>query len=852
MSKKLRDFIELLSKDVERRDDVDVGSYVTWLRRRIILLRNIDTLPVKQIIRHASHEQCSRDDLLVKQGKQRDSSEHLRFFVILRGSVSIYVNPLKMQGEPRRRSNSSFEHVLYAASLGDRYLGEPRLASGASRRTSQSVVSQPYGALTEHSESDASDSDSNSINGKKTPLEKVDTVNTEKSEEDSATPGESRLDLENVSREQTATPKSKTSKASKGSRRTIRGKLGNFVVKYEKGKYFDEESLLDVDGVYNATVVVDEDSDLMLLNEDIFNEFVKEHHEKEATTMSNFVDLHPFFSSLPLHTRGVLQISLKNEHYEAGKYIVKQGDHIHKLAFLVSGSAEVIIEPSQHKSQYPDYWPFEANSDVYYKECDWLRESRKRFYSRKYEYAGEVSRRTAREAVGKRPEISVCAVQNREVIGITEIMLKLHTHMSSLRCLHDCDVYTLSLKPFRRTVKRFPNIGDMIWSYIHMKLQYRLDNSLGDQVPLLYALKVLVERKIREKTTRAAVTLNVERMRQREHEMLELLGWFKQDKSSLAPHFDPKAIGYKERMKDKARLRKSIRDRTVEFGSPHKQYVRTGCMAAIKIDREPRSLLQLRDPLCELMLKLRMEGTFVSSQKELEEMIMRFSVTPAFIDYDVSQQASRVVDEEYNLLRYRRHGNRLVTNFAKMLAKRDPRMLLKEKNDHSILMEDSALSDGDELDDIPEEEYMFERFNQAFTSTRPPTFATIHRSRPTTFRTQKSRPTTNKSMASTNTYKTLQFDRRSVTPNTLDHRIRAFHFKYGGTESEVDQLPIMKNHRDVEINPEEPPMPGGKVFVTTLPCVSCKKNVLLKNHTHIRCQMLHELPMNKVKGDPPF
>ncbi|WAQ95048.1 hypothetical protein MAR_007519 [Mya arenaria] len=739
MSKKLRDFIELLSKDVERRDDVDVGSYVTWLRRRIILLRNIDTLPVKQIIRHASHEQCSRDDLLVKQGKQRDSSEHLRFFVILRGSVSIYVNPLKMQGEPRRRSNSSFEHVLYAASLGDRYLGEPRLASGASRRTSQSVVSQPYGALTEHSESDASDSDSNSINGKKTPLEKVDTVNTEKSEEDSATPGESRLDLENVSREQTATPKSKTSKASKGSRRTIRGKLGNFVVKYEKGKYFDEESLLDVDGVYNATVVVDEDSDLMLLNEDIFNEFVKEHHEKEATTMSNFVDLHPFFSSLPLHTRGVLQISLKNEHYEAGKYIVKQGDHIHKLAFLVSGSAEVIIEPSQHKSQYPDYWPFEANSDVYYKECDWLRESRKRFYSRKYEYAGEVSRRTAREAVGKRPEISVCAVQNREVIGITEIMLKLHTHMSSLRCLHDCDVYTLSLKPFRRTVKRFPNIGDMIWSYIHMKLQYRLDNSLGDQVPLLYALKVLVERKIREKTTRAAVTLNVERMRQREHEMLELLGWFKQDKSSLAPHFDPKAIGYKERMKDKARLRKSIRDRTVEFGSPHKQYVRTGCMAAIKIDREPRSLLQLRDPLCELMLKLRMEGTFVSSQKELEEMIMR------------------------------------------------------------ILMEDSALSDGDELDDIPEEEYMFERFNQAFTSTRPPTFATIHRSRPTTFRTQKSRPTTNKSMASTNTYKTLQFDRRSVTPNTLDHRIRAFHFKYGGTESEVDQLPIMKNHRDVEI-----------------------------------------------------
>ena len=47
---------------------------------------------------------------------------------------------------------------------------------------------------------------------------------------------------------------------------------------------------------------------------------------------------------------------------------------------------------------------------------------------------------------------------------------------------------------------------------------------------------------------------------------------------------------------------------------------------------------------------------------------------------------------------------------------------------------------------------------------------------------------------------------------------------------------------------ENEPIGGGKVFVTTMPCVSCRKNVHLKNHSHVRCQMLHTLPMHKIKG----
>lgn len=43
MSRKLKDFVELMSQDCNARDITEMGSYVTWLRRRITVLKSIDT-----------------------------------------------------------------------------------------------------------------------------------------------------------------------------------------------------------------------------------------------------------------------------------------------------------------------------------------------------------------------------------------------------------------------------------------------------------------------------------------------------------------------------------------------------------------------------------------------------------------------------------------------------------------------------------------------------------------------------------------------------------------------------------------------------------------------------------------
>lgn len=269
------------------------------------------------------------------------------------------------------------------------------------------------------------------------------------------------------------------------------------------------------------------------------------------------------------------------------------------------------------------------------------------------------------------------------------------------------------------------------------------------------------------------------------------------------------------------------------FPGPQKEFFRRGCLAAVKTDREPMSLHKLRDPMNEILLRLRMEGTFVSDEKELEELLLRLSVTPVEEFMDIRTQASKVTDEEYRRLRYRRYGNRLVRNFVKMVNTRDPRHLLgaREKTIISSALLDEVISEYGEEDE-DEFSVLYEDDSQFCDE--------VYNAR--------TRPTTYKSKATTDTYKSLQFDRRSVTPGTLNMRIKDFHTKLGGSEAEVLNLPVMKNHRDLEFDLDNEPVRGGKVFVTTMPCVSCRKNVHLKNHSHVRCQMLHTLPMKKVKG----
>jgi hypothetical protein len=50
---------------------------------------------------------------------------------------------------------------------------------------------------------------------------------------------------------------------------------------------------------------------------------------------------------------------------------------------------------------------------------------------------------------------------------------------------------------------------DLIRAYVMMKLRFRLDNSIGDQVPLVQSLYIKVQNLVREQSFKGNNTLNL-------------------------------------------------------------------------------------------------------------------------------------------------------------------------------------------------------------------------------------------------------------------------------------------------------------------------------------------------------
>lgn len=207
-----------------------------------------------------------------------------------------------------------------------------------------------------------------------------------------------------------------------------------------------------------------------------------------------------------------------------------------------------------------------------------------------------------------------------------------------------------------------------------------------------------------------------------------------------------------------------------------------------------------------------------------------------------------MTEEEINLLHYRRRGNKLVRRFLHLLSHKGRRTPLTKEETliSNILLEHYQSGDDTDEERLPVTEEMAADSSLTRAQSGLTNFDNPHL-RGKSGRTPFDGWRTRKSIASS--YRTYQFDRRSITPSALEAKIRNFHYKYGGKDSDINTLPDLRVYDEFEA--DEPPVPGGKVFVTTVPCMSVCKNVHIKNHKHERCQMLDALPMSKVRVRSP-
>ncbi|KAK3108775.1 hypothetical protein FSP39_015348 [Pinctada imbricata] len=277
-----------------------------------------------------------------------------------------------------------------------------------------------------------------------------------------------------------------------------RSKYGKYIVTYDAGKSFGEVALVKRESFRNASIIADEDVDLLVIGQDLFNRSLKADQEKEFEEISRFIDRHPFFHSMPNRLKKLLEMSLRRKTYIFESVIVRQGDPVTGLQFILNGQANVTIEPHKHPKQYKHLWPFEAGVDIYSIEFEHLREARRQAILRQYEdpsvwetYPEEVTIRIeegypAIEKRMKEKHVLLCSVQKHEVIGDIELLMNLDTHVQTITCTANTDVFILDTKNFDRVVgKKNAATLDIMKEHLKNKLNTRMNMKQGELIPFL-------------------------------------------------------------------------------------------------------------------------------------------------------------------------------------------------------------------------------------------------------------------------------------------------------------------------------------------------------------------------------
>ncbi|XP_062574423.1 uncharacterized protein LOC134236258 [Saccostrea cucullata] len=545
---------QIITRPRVLRSDPELEMLVDFFRKKSPLLQNLDKNILMDIGRNCTYHKCTRDDIIIKQGEKGDA-----FYIILNGTVSVYIDP-RMTGEdeggyltPARRKT-------------------PSPAPSSVPATPEPVQFDPSGPKGTHA---------------------LETLAEEEEDEN----------------EETKKVKVLRKPAPKKLAVLDRSKFGKLIVSYGPGKSFGEVALVKRDSFRNASIIADEDVDLLVIGQDLFDRSLKSDHEREFAEINNFIESHPFFCHMPNKLKKLLEMSLRRETFIFDTVMVKQGDPVIGLHFILKGQANVIVEPHKHQKQYSHLWPFEAGIDIYSVEFEHLREARRQAILRKYEDPAVwetkseelVIRRTegyaAVEKRMKERHIDLCSIQEREVIGDIEILNNLSTYMHTVKCTANTEVFILDTKNYERIVgKRNTTTIDIMREHVKAKLETRMNMKQGHLVPFLQFLHFKMTEESLPQSKPLPPLKTSKTLPDRDTMLQQLLQWFKDGKSTIVEPFTPGAVFYKELMKEKAAARK---DRPPP--------VKTSVALTLRANRrnqpprKPRSLMEIRESLRQMM-----------------------------------------------------------------------------------------------------------------------------------------------------------------------------------------------------------------------------------------------------------
>ncbi|KAL5007520.1 hypothetical protein ScPMuIL_016326 [Solemya velum] len=299
-------------------------------------------------------------------------------------------------------------------------------------------------------------------------------------------------------------PKKKTKKKDE----LNRSKFGQHVVVLGDRQSFGELALIFGDRKRNASIIVDGETDLLVVSYDLFNKTIKEHAEKDLEKKMSFIQTHPFFSKWSPEMQRMLQVSLKRSSYGIGGQVVKQGQPVTGLHFLIHGRARLTTEPSRHAHQFEDVmgpgstdWKTAAAAPVHTFKPQLTPLQKQPTFDRMATFTQrqptfvhmatftQIKRSdgyAAAEKIVFEKKCDLCAVAEGEVLDDLEIVLGLETHIFTVTCITKCEVYSLSTKLYERLVlKKNPYTLNIIKLLSETKLKSRMSSNRGKKISLL-------------------------------------------------------------------------------------------------------------------------------------------------------------------------------------------------------------------------------------------------------------------------------------------------------------------------------------------------------------------------------
>ncbi|XP_052806852.1 uncharacterized protein LOC128236072 [Mya arenaria] len=264
-----------------------------------------------------------------------------------------------------------------------------------------------------------------------------------------------------------------------------RSKLGNFVTSLGTGFPFGEVALVSDDAIRTATIVAEEDTDLLVVDRALYNRAVRDVLAAEFEEKQAFIKTNDLFSSWTPKYKKQLTMAMYKEIYCYDSVLVKQGDQVNNIYFIISGQVEIRADTSQHPTQYPKL----------YKLLEDEREKLIKQKRHKKQHETENVQNIPPSLKKKESTIrkhKMCFLGMNESLGEVEVLMDMDTYMTTAVCTEKTEVIVLEMKHYERLfVKKHQRTIDAMRRRLEVKLNTKTSVLKEyDAIPLLKLLQL--------------------------------------------------------------------------------------------------------------------------------------------------------------------------------------------------------------------------------------------------------------------------------------------------------------------------------------------------------------------------